>query len=222
MPGTTPVYGFPYPEPTDLVADYPALGQDLAEDIESVLPTIGGLVQAAPTSIANSGGSASLASNTVTFTGVNSVSLNGIFTSGNANYCLVYTLTNSTDATTTIRLRASGTDNTSAVYVGNTSLINSTSLSNIYSTGGDTLFTVNISDPPSQDEIGGYVNFHSPQLAENTSCYGLGFSSRTAVTVGAPIIFGGVHLSTTQFDGFTFYPNTGTMTGKLRMYKYAQ
>lgn len=37
MPGTTPVYGFPYPEPTDLVADYPALGQDLAEDVETVI-----------------------------------------------------------------------------------------------------------------------------------------------------------------------------------------
>lgn len=39
MPGTTPVYGFPYPQPTDLVADYPALGQDLAEDIENHLST---------------------------------------------------------------------------------------------------------------------------------------------------------------------------------------
>jgi hypothetical protein len=35
MPGTTPIYGFPYPEPTDLVADYPALGQQLAEDVET-------------------------------------------------------------------------------------------------------------------------------------------------------------------------------------------
>lgn len=45
MPGTTPVYGFPYPEPTDLVADYPALGQQLAEDIEDVLPNLGKIRQ---------------------------------------------------------------------------------------------------------------------------------------------------------------------------------
>lgn len=32
--GTTPVFGFPYPDPSDLVANYPALGQQLAEDVE--------------------------------------------------------------------------------------------------------------------------------------------------------------------------------------------
>jgi len=37
MAGSTPIFGFPYPESSDLVANYPALGQDLAEDIESVL-----------------------------------------------------------------------------------------------------------------------------------------------------------------------------------------
>jgi hypothetical protein len=39
MAGTTPIYGFPYPEPSDLVANYPALGQDLAEDVETALET---------------------------------------------------------------------------------------------------------------------------------------------------------------------------------------
>jgi hypothetical protein len=33
--GTTPVFGFPYPDPSDLVANYPALGQQLAEDVET-------------------------------------------------------------------------------------------------------------------------------------------------------------------------------------------
>lgn len=40
MAGTTPIYGFPYPEPTDLVADYPALGQQLAEDVEDTIAAI--------------------------------------------------------------------------------------------------------------------------------------------------------------------------------------
>jgi hypothetical protein len=35
--GTTPIYGFPYPDPSDLVANYPALGQQLAEDVEDVI-----------------------------------------------------------------------------------------------------------------------------------------------------------------------------------------
>ena len=37
MPGATPIYGFPYPDPSDLVANYPALGQQLAEDVEDVI-----------------------------------------------------------------------------------------------------------------------------------------------------------------------------------------
>jgi hypothetical protein len=35
MAGSTPIYGFPYPQPSDLVANYPALGQQLAEDVET-------------------------------------------------------------------------------------------------------------------------------------------------------------------------------------------
>lgn len=45
MPGTTPIYGFPYPEPTDLVADYPALGQQLAEDVETEIQASGKVKQ---------------------------------------------------------------------------------------------------------------------------------------------------------------------------------
>lgn len=37
MAGATPIYSLPYPEPSDLVANYPALGQDLAEDLDGIL-----------------------------------------------------------------------------------------------------------------------------------------------------------------------------------------
>jgi hypothetical protein len=37
MAGSTPVFAFPYPQASDLVANYPALGQDLAEDVETVI-----------------------------------------------------------------------------------------------------------------------------------------------------------------------------------------
>jgi hypothetical protein len=37
MPGATPIFGFPYPDPSDLVANYPALGQQLAEDVEDAI-----------------------------------------------------------------------------------------------------------------------------------------------------------------------------------------
>jgi hypothetical protein len=43
--GTTPVFGFPYPDPSDLVANYPALGQQLAEDVETEILASGLIVQ---------------------------------------------------------------------------------------------------------------------------------------------------------------------------------
>lgn len=45
MPGSTPIYGFPYPLSTDLVANYPALGQQLAEDVETALGNASKILQ---------------------------------------------------------------------------------------------------------------------------------------------------------------------------------
>jgi hypothetical protein len=45
MPGSTPVFGFPYPDPSDLVANYPALGQQLAEDVEAEFLLRGKILQ---------------------------------------------------------------------------------------------------------------------------------------------------------------------------------
>ena len=38
MAGSTPIYGIPYPQASDLVAAYPALGEDLAEKVDEKLP----------------------------------------------------------------------------------------------------------------------------------------------------------------------------------------
>jgi len=43
--GTTPIFGFPYPDPSDLVANYPALGQQLAEDVEDEFVSPGKIIQ---------------------------------------------------------------------------------------------------------------------------------------------------------------------------------
>jgi hypothetical protein len=213
MPGSTPIYGFPYPEPTDLVADYPALGQQLAEDIEDVLPTIGGLAPATPTSIANSGGSASLSGNTVTFTGVSSVSLNGCFTGTYTNYRVLVDMTSASVADTIInwRFRGGGSDNTT---------------SNYSSIGYYTSFAAAVG-PQSQVQSGsagqiGYGNspctwsldIHMPQVAQITHTNGLWVHPNYGQS-----IFGKFN-ATTQFDGFTIYPASGTITGTLSVYGY--
>lgn len=48
MAGSTPIYGLPYPEPSDLVANYPALGESLAETLDEKLPTYAATAPASP------------------------------------------------------------------------------------------------------------------------------------------------------------------------------
>ena len=48
MAGTTPIYGIPYPESSDLVANYPALGEGLADKLEDKLPTFAATAPTSP------------------------------------------------------------------------------------------------------------------------------------------------------------------------------
>lgn len=48
MAGSTPIYGLPYPEPSDLVANYPALGENLAEKLDEKLPSYQATAPASP------------------------------------------------------------------------------------------------------------------------------------------------------------------------------
>ena len=215
MPGTTPVYGFPYPEPTDLVADYPALGQDLAEDIEAVLPTLGGLNLATPTSIANSGGSASLSGNTVTFTTVSSVSLNGCFTSTYTNYRVLVNLTARSNISTDLlmRMRASGTDNTATSYARSQvfSVYSGTTISvNNNATAGNYFF---LSFPPA-DTSSRAIDVMAPQAAART------FIQSNCGNQDSWSLAMGNHDSTTSFDGFTIYISAGTISGSVAVYGF--
>jgi hypothetical protein len=63
MAGTTPIYAFPFPQPSDLVANYPALGEDLAEDVEDTIIATGGLALVNSPSGTNLSGSAAVVVN---------------------------------------------------------------------------------------------------------------------------------------------------------------
>jgi hypothetical protein len=214
--GTTPIYGFPYPDPSDLVANYPALGQQLAEDIEDVLPTVGGLSPAKPTTIANSGGTATFADNTTTFSGVTSVSLNGCFTSAYTNYYFVLNVSNSTGAGSPvlqIRYRLAGTDATGANYSRVRITADTVGVSGGASTGNTSgsfsfiatenqLFTAVIGQPALATD--------TTFISGPNASYGL---SQMDITTG-------IHELATAYDGFTLFPSGGNMTGTLSVYGF--
>jgi hypothetical protein len=212
MAGSTPIYGFPYPQSTDLVADYPALGQELATDVENVISGLGsGLNLMTPTSITNSGGSSSASGGAVTFTGVNSVSLNGVFSTGYDNYRIIFRLTCSTSANINMRMRLSGTDDTSSNYqsmqlyaagaVGNAALTSQTAMTSAFSAG---------------ELIATSLDLYSPRVAEFTL-----FSDITARNSGPVLsVWTGSHNVATAYDGLTLLAASGTITGKIRVYGY--
>jgi hypothetical protein len=199
MPGATPIYGFPYPDPSDLVANYPALGQDLAEDIETVIDGL-------------SAGALSLVTSQ-SFSAVSSVSVNNCFTSTYQNYKMLFFCTNSAQAQLNFRYRVSGADNTSALYYmrgivqgGVTSTeANLVTLNEIIQTGVEnTSLTMELFNPQAT------LYPMSAYIAGSLAVGNLGLY-RTGT---------GFYGATTAFDGFTLSLSTGNMTGTLRVYGY--
>lgn len=217
MAGTTPIYGFPYPESSDLVADYPALGQDLAEDVETVIDGLpaGGISPCPPTTIANSGGSASTTGNTTTFSGVTSLSLNGIFTDDFNYYRIVMNVAGSTLINLSYRHRAAGTDSAGSTYSQRI-----VALGGAYSTGGGTgvtsgFFAVDINTPSAilVIDLGGV------RTSGQKSTAGYHYSATNSISCMAVAT---ANSDATVFDGITFIPNLGNITGIVSVYGYAK
>jgi hypothetical protein len=197
MAGATPIYSFPYPESSDLVAAYPALGQDLAEDIETVIAALppGGLAHIA----------------TESFSAVSSVSLNGVFTSAYENYRLIIASSNSAGLLS-IRWRVGGTDNTSSSYARQ----------QITARGG-TVAASSATDDRAFFTYTGVSGLHTvsadifqPQITANTLVLSLGQNLNPEI-VSSRNYF----TATTSFDGFTISTDSGNITGTLRVYGYA-
>ncbi len=191
MPGATPIYGFPYPDPSDLVANYPALGQELAEDIEAVLPTLGGMVRVA----------------TATFTAQSAVNINNCFSATYDNYQIVIDFTASAnDAIMAFRFRASGTNNTTANY-------------NAYGTYGNS--SGQTSATVMQTRTGGFQSLAGTIFRPFISGYTTGVYLAQRGEPG--VVFNNYngmfsHTANNVFDGLSWFPSSGNITGSIRVY----
>lgn len=177
---------------------------------------LGGLVLVSPTSIANSGGSASASGGQVTFTGVSSVSLNGVFTSAYTNYRIVARVYgDATNRAVRLRFRVSGSDDSTSNYAvgGYRARVNGTVAG--YSETGAAYAVVNY-----VNETRGTLSMDvfDPQKTEFSKFSGTGSGSDDVAGMGQ--FFGGYFAQNTVFDGFTIYPNTGNLTGIIRVYGY--
>jgi len=158
-----------------------------------------------------------------TFSAVSSVSVNNCFTSTYDNYRIVFTVSAGTSSITPqFRLRASGSDNSSAnyyfqgTYYSTTSLTAPTSnrsagLTSQFSIGDVTsnhcYAVIDVIGPQSSTYLTGVLwNWIANGLTDSSTSCGAG---RMSVT--------------TSYDGFTYFNlagGGGTMTGTVRVYGY--
>lgn len=176
-----------------------------------------GLAPATPTSIANSGGTATLSGNTVTFSGVTSVSLNGCFTSTYANYRIVTQGVALALAVMRMRLRAAGSDLTGANYSYGVGGWDSAGGSASYGGGSQTSFGFPY---VSTLRYGWGIDIISPQLTQFTQIVGTaqGINAADTAYVGASV--GGAFFLTTAVDGLTIFPSTSSISGTIAVYGY--
>lgn len=149
-----------------------------------------------------------------TFSAVSSRSIDNCFTSTYANYRIVVFLDNAsaTSNALSLRLRASGTDTTTAyywseIYTAYNSTVTGGGGSNVSSVQWNYRLTTDLDFSASFDVT-------APQLAKNTGIFGHSFGDNVGRT------FSAYQGSTTQFDGITFFPGSGTITGTIRVYGY--
>lgn len=189
---------------------------------QSTLTATVGLVPAVPTSIANSGGSASLTGNTVSFTGCSSVSLNGCFTGDYDNYHLFVTLDALVNNDTLfMRLRASGTDNASSYRTENIQNYGSTVQAAQNPNGDGTKFTLigNVGSA-NAGSIATDVILTRPGAAKKTVGFHRAFGlTPTATAVGWTSSYW--HDVATAYDGFSCFTSSGGgMTGTVSVYGF--
>jgi len=176
-----------------------------------------GLKLLVPTSVAvGSGTGTASASGTVTFTGASSVSLNGVFTSTYDSYRVVFTsIVGSANTQVRLRFRKTATDNTSSVYYSGAGTMTWTGLltagTSAAAATSSSIFTIgttfntaslDITQPLVRPQVTGLA------MAAGPEDRGSFFSAF-------------INASDT-FDGFTFFPASGTITGSLSVYGYTK
>lgn len=145
------------------------------------------------------------------FTAASSVSLNNCFSSTYDNYQVVYSLSHSVSAFLQARVRASGADDTGSNYYEQ------------YLDGTNATASAARSTAASAFQFGssgtnrsfGQFTLIGPSLAVNTGLLGTHYMRAASLTV-----WGKEHMVASAYDGLTLYPNTGTITGLIRVYGY--
>lgn len=139
-----------------------------------------------------------------------SVSIDSCFTTAYDNYRVMMYLDASTTVSVYARYRASGTDNTSAVNSWRRLYYDSSVVGT--SSSSQTQMDIGVIRTGSPSQV--VMDLSSPALAQEKVWTVLNREDGSARYIA------GLSALNSAFDGMTFYPNTGTITGTIRVYGY--
>jgi hypothetical protein len=172
-------------------------------------PSAPGMELVTPTSVAGSG--VTLSGGAVSFSASTTVSVNGCFTAEYDNYRFeLVTTASAADTQLSYRSRVAGTDNSSTNY-NSQMLQGATSTAAASASTGATSWR--FSDIGSANENICSGDIFSPFIARATA-----FNNIRYASAGSNAINAGAMTVTTSYDGFTIFPASGNITGKLRIY----
>lgn len=166
-----------------------------------------GVTSALQTQINTAGGLVKITD--ATFSGSSAVNVNDCFSSTYAHYALNIDLTGSALGTLQFRLRVSGADNTTSNY-NNQRVIGSGASATAAQNTSQTLARIGEYDTP---ECSANYFIYNPQASKDTTLHGI--FNRTGSVI---LVYGARFAATTSFTGFSLIPDTGTISGTLRVY----
>lgn len=180
--------------------------------------SLAGMIPIVPTSVDKSGGTVSISTTgTVTFTGVSSLSLNNCFNNNFAHYLVVFTATNSSAACNFgFRLRSAGSDLSTSGYQS-VSMRSRSDNSTVINAGADVNSIILSGGSTNAVNLAGELKFYNPKAAQYTYTAGQHQVAETATLLYAMTTASRTQ-NTNQYDGLTFYPSAGTITGTIAVY----
>ena len=174
-----------------------------------------GMVLMRPSSIAFSGVTASITVNgSVSFSAVDSLSLNGVFTSAYDNYMIVARTSSSTGGEMYFRMRTSGTDSTTG-YTWQYLYATGTSVSGLRGTSATVGYFSGL-DSTLRD--GNTLYLYGPNLTQPTAARCVAAYSGYAGSGAGVYDFVTTHSPSSSYDGVTISLSSGTITGLVSVY----
>ena len=210
MATTTPNYGWTVPTSTDLVKDGATAIETLGDAIDASMNTALGTKKAGMVLL-----------NTTSFSAVSSVSLPAnTFSSAYKNYQFVFKGTGSTFNTLTLRMRASGTDNSSNNYKYSVYTQQYLAASAANSAGGSVSLVSSFQFGYGYSTLPTYASGYifEPFETAYTSFIYSGLYLQDTTTGGYGHYGTGGMSVTTSYDSATILASTGTITGSISIY----